>query len=87
MSQGKVDRRKLLPAAKIVFAEAFIGYVCLELKTISPITQLGKVVIVRMAGEEKRFSFSTKDLEIHKIEFLLGKPAAAIEMEPIAAGA
>jgi hypothetical protein len=69
-----------------VFAQSLTGSVCVELTTIATIKQRGKAVIVRMAGEERKFSPTTTDREIHKIEFLLSEPTASIEVEPTASG-
>jgi len=83
---GRWSDATLLPAAKIVFAQSLTGSVCVELTTIATIKQRGKAVIVRMAGEERKFSPTTTDREIHKIEFLLSEPTASIEVEPTASG-
>ena len=85
-SWGRWADARLLPVAKIIFAEFFTGYVCLELETIASKKQLGKAVIVRMGGEEKSFLPSTDNSEIHKVEFVLGQPAAALEVKPTAPG-
>ena len=57
-----------------------------RIQTIASKKQLGKAVIVRMGGEEKSFLPSTDNSEIHKVEFVLGQPAAALEVKPTAPG-
>jgi len=85
-SWGRWTDGRLLPAAKIILAEAITGSVCLEFETIASVTQIGKAVIVRMGGEKNSFLPSTGTSETHKVEFLLGQPATALEVEPSAPG-
>ncbi len=77
---GRWTDARLFPFARIVFNSKFAGTVCVSLVARPAGKQLGREVIVRFGGQDRRFVTSEDSAVQYQLDFSLDKPSDVLDI-------